>query len=1289
MLGREGQVRLLLPVRSQAHLATLCDELSELGVESSSIQRLGELAPLVTGAGVFRIGVEYLADQGRLGQRLGAEVLINPATFDVVPVLAKFGVPDDALARFQAIAATVPSARVRPRGIAWLPKMRLAPMVDALAFMHFSAAWAPGATPRVKSYLMVTSHVARDVDREAAAGPFVQRAGEVWPHRLAWAGNQLPLAPGFSEAAGSDVAPLTPTPTDWQEWQQALGVAAVSADRGGLLGQRLHAAGLSTAQAEVALSQAAPTVQPAPDWLPWFTQIRDAVTDYVRSAHAEPLSDWAALEWLAAREAEMPEAALAIPFAALWWPGVQMVTAAALGTAHGTHEADESVTPGSQSHVRLSEHAVRGLQVALLTRLSMVSAPTLLHVMTDGLTYGQRLLRQVLDSSEDPPRVAFARFCAGLASGELNRVFLDYPVMPSLIGTTGRQWHEATREMLTRIDRHRQELHAEFGIDDAAELTAVMVSAGDQHNDGRSVAVLRFGERRVVYKPRDMALEHLWADLAELVGRDGAPVRAARVLASADVSPYGFAEFIDHEPAADDHELQQFYRNAGRTLALLHALSATDCHYENLIANRDQLVLVDAEALFETRSTRMHAMEPSENRSLGTVMDVGMLPAWMWLEGEQQAIDITALGASSETMRGRASRSWKAPNTDAMHRGPVQVTPGQPTSLPTDGENVPDLRDYTELLVAGFERGYRELIGARDQLSSRLQNTREVRRRLIQRATYIYAVLLYRSVEPEALRSRNSRGMVLERLARAYLGGPDEAWALLGAEQEALARLDVPIFETDLRGTATSWLGGDLAQWPGDDALAGVLDRLAALNEDDMRWQSKLIRSAVAARYFTGNEGGTDAPTVAAAAGVDAATGDGSPALPVVDGASPLADRIVARVAGDALRTDGAVTWMTLALLNDGEHANVQRIGTGLYDGILGVATYLFEVGAGELAEAALKPLLEELESGDAARVQRQLLTVGVGWSGAGGYLRTLRWLESRGHLDPQRADDAVAFVLSALSPAVMEKDNWLDVMNGAAGLIVPLAAEPAAADMLEPLLAAAADHLLDHQHDDGGWVTLPGRAPLTGYAHGAAGIALALVVAYQILGEEKYLDAALRGLAYEAAAFDVAAGNWPDFRSTARSGFMLGWCAGAPGIALTRSRLLQLLPEHPAVAQWERELEAGARTTATIGLLERDHVCCGNLGRVAVLEALGTEHGRDDWLTAAARLREQVVARAGGGLPRPFLGGAPNGAAASADSGASVLAVPGLMTGLAGQGWLLNTPDPSTTHAWVGALLL
>jgi lantibiotic modifying enzyme len=208
-----------------------------------------------------------------------------------------------------------------------------------------------------------------------------------------------------------------------------------------------------------------------------------------------------------------------------------------------------------------------------------------------------------------------------------------------------------------------------------------------------------------------------------------------------------------------------------------------------------------------------------------------------------------------------------------------------------------------------------------------------------------------------------------------------------------------------------------------------------------------------------------------------------------------------------------------------------------------------------------------------------------------------------------------------------------------------------------------------------GGWTTLPARAPLTGLTHGAAGIALALAEAGVALDQPAYLDAALRGLAYEAGTFDEAEGNWPDLRESAAGGFMLGWCAGAPGIALTRLRLLEILPDADQAATWRDELAAAGRATAEAPLLSRDHLCCGNLGRVVVLRTLAAREPDAGWDAAANGIVGGVLARSAGGLPRTVLGDGPD-----------PIVLPGLMTGLSGIGLALADDDPAD---WVLRLLL
>ncbi|MGA7731980.1 MAG: lanthionine synthetase LanC family protein [Chloroflexia bacterium] len=104
------------------------------------------------------------------------------------------------------------------------------------------------------------------------------------------------------------------------------------------------------------------------------------------------------------------------------------------------------------------------------------------------------------------------------------------------------------------------------------------------------------------------------------------------------------------------------------------------------------------------------------------------------------------------------------------------------------------------------------------------------------------------------------------------------------------------------------------------------------------------------------------------------------------------------------------------------------------------------------------------------------------------------------------------------------------------------------------------------------------GRRPLTGLAHGAAGVGAALMELYATSQEVRYRHASEAAFAYERAYFDILEANWPDFRAGIRRPYAYSthWCHGAPGIALTRRRAYSLTGD----VKYLEETQAGIQTT-------------------------------------------------------------------------------------------------------------
>jgi lantibiotic modifying enzyme len=216
-----------------------------------------------------------------------------------------------------------------------------------------------------------------------------------------------------------------------------------------------------------------------------------------------------------------------------------------------------------------------------------------------------------------------------------------------------------------------------------------------------------------------------------------------------------------------------------------------------------------------------------------------------------------------------------------------------------------------------------------------------------------------------------------------------------------------------------------------------------------------------------------------------------------------------------------------------------------------------------------------------------------------------------------------------------------LDVLSGVAGLI-PFLVRTASqrAGLLEAAVRLG-DWLADRANrSDAGcsWTTVsPAEAPaqrdLTGYSHGAAGIATALLELWKATGEARFRSAAEDGFRYEQSWFSPQHQNWPDFRDHSgmasptagapqQPAFMLAWCHGAPGIALSRLRAWQLTGDNAWREQAEVALASTWRSLQMGGPgQENFSLCHGSAGNADILLTAAQVLGNDSWRQAAQQV--------------------------------------------------------------------
>jgi lantibiotic modifying enzyme len=270
-------------------------------------------------------------------------------------------------------------------------------------------------------------------------------------------------------------------------------------------------------------------------------------------------------------------------------------------------------------------------------------------------------------------------------------------------------------------------------------------------------------------------------------------------------------------------------------------------------------------------------------------------------------------------------------------------------------------------------------------------------------------------------------------------------------------------------------------------------------------------------------------------------------------------------IARRAIWSGDRCAWLEAVPVQPGQNPAVSAIcGADVYGGTAGIGWFLAQAAA-RIPDPLLRRTARAALRQAAARAREHLAASPHGFYGGAagiGAALVLAGLE----LADEEAVEAGRALLHEI-PVGTDDPGATDIISGLSGDVLSFALAAAALGGDAPLLARAvqaADRLLDIADRDANgtlsWASIPDRrANLTGFGHGAAGIAHCLLVLDALAPDPRLRAAVAAAFAYEASLFDPQQANWPDFRILPgyppdQSFFPVAWCHGAAGIV--RSRL-------------------------------------------------------------------------------------------------------------------------------------
>ncbi|ERH12559.1 MAG: Lantibiotic modifying enzyme, partial [halophilic archaeon J07HB67] len=416
-------------------------------------------------------------------------------------------------------------------------------------------------------------------------------------------------------------------------------------------------------------------------------------------------------------------------------------------------------------------------------------------------------------------------------------------------------------------------------------------------------------------------------------------------------------------------------------------------------------------------------------------------------------------------------------------------------------------------------------------------------------------------------------------------------WSLYEAERRALVRLDPPRFVYDTESGELASHDGPTGVEVDTRGVERARRRIASADEEDLQRQLELVRGCFC----------VSPSDVQSQPGFE----DTTPQPVDDDRLVAEAERLFEELAAAADRDpDGGYHWAGSAAEGSADRYTVRSVGHDLYSGRLGIGLFgaaLYQVtGDRRYKQFTLDTVQHTRAAVDPGRRSITPTAVTGEHGGCVGLGSVAYGLGAVGSLldEPAVVDDAVACT-EYVTDEFLATDDTYDVVGGLAGTTLGFAGlyDRRPDDAVLDAARRCGDALLDGRETYDGrqmWdLRVFSDRPLTGFAHGAGGVAFALARLGGLTGADRFHEPVGDLVAYEADAYSESAAGWPDFRKEYPF-YPDQWCHGTAGVGLSRLGITDYDDSQQVRVGVRRAVDSYADPELAL----TDNLCCGTAGQ-------------------------------------------------------------------------------------------
>ncbi|MDD3416863.1 MAG: type 2 lanthipeptide synthetase LanM [Lachnospiraceae bacterium] len=697
--------------------------------------------------------------------------------------------------------------------------------------------------------------------------------------------------------------------------------------------------------------------------------------------------------------------------------------------------------------------------------------------------------------------------------------FQKYPQLEHMIDDYVSCLSENLIKIIIDTIADKPQLEESLGVK-VDHIKDISIGKGDTHNGGKTVAIIYFKTCKIVYKPHTLKADVIFAEMVKWINMEANLQQPLKIVKTLSMNDRGWQECIEHLPCKSDSESHSYYYKMGCLLALFYALGTTDLHFENVIACRDNPMIIDLETIL------------TNNRvdKLNTVLDTGLLPQVT----SDFLIDVDISGIC-----GKSNKSEKMKMMVVINRKTDEMMVDEIPAIVADRQNLVHvngkpirINDYANDLINGYQTVTEFLINNKVQFLRKLDTliSRNDMFRTVLRHTQVYSKYLSAALHPDYLVNSEKRLELFQRLMsnckneHEFLRVKDEITTLMTG--------DVPYYMFDYY-SRNLYSGNSLVSrdYFAHSAREICIERMNYLEKYKIP-NIRLIQKSLFTAYINDPESENNV--------VYNYCRKSSNYEDTIKYADNIMDSIF------CLDNQEENIFFINSLYNN--QVSLETINSNMYEGG-GLIYYLAAIGKvynrEKYSHAADKLLMTATELLKYRSREEKFEFVLSAFSGYGSliYLNYLLYYLTNKMCYKESADDIINDVLEQEQWENIKKSCKFDYLGGLAGVIVFMAhillhEENA---QVRCMCMKAVELLNDYISNN--------EVNQIGLAHGLSGFAYAFTMMYRITDEEYYFEMAKQLLMREDTLYE------------SKSIEKVSWCKGETGMCIARLKYLEVHP--------------------------------------------------------------------------------------------------------------------------------